>query len=179
MERQRAARGAVSCLLPAPDGDTQFLGGSPVNKRGSGGRRDRALLNAREPPPAVFWFLLHRCKRNSPAGEISTSLSETCQSGRMISAPTKAECQIRQADAIRPHPPKGKLPAAGGRRPPLRKKGKHKGEGEGSICPILFLRAQKRNEVSHKVLCQAFFQESGQESGSACRAGTRQQQALT
>ena len=29
------------------------------------------MLNAREPPPAVFWFLLHRCKRNSPAGETS------------------------------------------------------------------------------------------------------------
>ena len=48
------------------------------------------MLNAREPPPAVFWFLLHRCKRNSPAGEIPKYRSETWQSGRMgISAPTK------------------------------------------------------------------------------------------
>ena len=30
-----------------------------------------------------------------------------------------------------------------------------------SLLQICFLRAQKGNEVSHKVLCQAFFQESG------------------
>ena len=75
------------------------------------------MSNAREPPPAVFWFLLHRCKRNSPAGEISMSLSETCQSGRIISAPTETKFQIRQADAIRPHPKKENCPqqAAAGR----------------------------------------------------------------
>ena len=67
---QRAARGIVSCPLPAPDGDTPPLDGSPVEEMGVRGRRDRALSNARKPPPAVFWFLLHRCKRNSPAGEI-------------------------------------------------------------------------------------------------------------
>ena len=70
VERQRAARGMVSCPLPAPDGDTPPLDGSPVEEMGVRGRRDRALSNARKPPPAVFWFLLHRCKRNSPAGEI-------------------------------------------------------------------------------------------------------------
>ena len=72
--------------------------------RGGRDRRDRALLNAREPPPAVFWFLLYRYKRNSPAGEIHTCLFVARQNGRMISAPTKAECQIRKADAIRPTP---------------------------------------------------------------------------
>ena len=59
--------------------------------KGSGGRRDRALLNAREPPPAVFWFLLYRYKRNSPAGEIHTCLFVARQNGRMISAPTKQD----------------------------------------------------------------------------------------
>ncbi len=82
-----ARNGVLS--LPAPDGGTKPLGGSPVKKQGSGGRRDRALLNAREPPPAVFWFLLYRYKRNSPAGEIHTCLFVARQNGRMISAPTK------------------------------------------------------------------------------------------
>ena len=35
------------------------------------------------------------------------------------------------------------------------------GATEMSLLRICFLRAQKGNEVSHKVLCQAFFQESG------------------
>ena len=60
-----------------------------------------------------------------------------------------------------PPPKREKLPAAGGRRPPLRKTETPKGEEEGSICPILFLRAQRRSEASQEVLCQAFFQESG------------------
>ena len=37
-ERQRAARGIVSCPLPAPDGDTPPLDGSPVKINGGPGR---------------------------------------------------------------------------------------------------------------------------------------------
>ena len=36
---------------------------------------------SRRIPPAVFWFLLHRCKRNSPAGEIPTSLLQPVKAG--------------------------------------------------------------------------------------------------
>ena len=39
------------------------------------------------------------------------------------------------------------------------------GATEMSLLQICFLRAQKGNEVSHKVLCQAFFQESGGRRG--------------
>ena len=68
--------------------------------------------------------------------------------GRTLCAPTEVECQMRRADEdIRPY-----------------EKGKPKGEGDGFVDQILFLRAQKENEVFRKVLCQAFFQESG-ESG--------------
>ena len=72
-QRGAAAGGTRSGILSFARAGQIFstpFGGSPVEKQGVRGRRDRALLNAREPPPAVFWFLLHRCKRNSPAGEI-------------------------------------------------------------------------------------------------------------
>ena len=72
-QRGAAAGGTRSGILSFARAGQIFstpFGGSPVEKQGVRGRRDRALSNAREPPPAVFWFLLHRCKRNSPAGEI-------------------------------------------------------------------------------------------------------------
>ena len=72
-QRGAAAGGTRSGILSFARAGQIFstpFGGSPVKKQGVRGRRDRALSNAREPPPAVFWFLLHRCKRNSPAGEI-------------------------------------------------------------------------------------------------------------
>ena len=45
------------------------------------------------------------------------------------------------------------------------------GATEMSLLRICFLRAQKGNEVSHKVLCQAFFQESGEGGGEDDRSG--------
>ena len=72
-QRGAAAGGTRSGILSFARAGQIFstpFGGSPVEKQGVRGRRDRALSNAREPAPAVFWFLLHRCKRNSPAGEI-------------------------------------------------------------------------------------------------------------
>ena len=39
---------------------------------------------------------------------------------------------------------------------------KGRSDGECHSDHMIFLRAQRRNEVSQEVLCQAFFQESGQ-----------------
>ena len=67
-ERQRAARGAVSCLLPAPDGDTPPLDGSPVNQMGGGrGRRHKnTKCFSRRRPPAAFCLLCRRGQSRSP-----------------------------------------------------------------------------------------------------------------
>ena len=65
-ERQRAARGAVSCPLPAPNEDTQPLGGSPVKNAGVRGRRDRALKMPVSRPRRSQGELPRRGKRRWP-----------------------------------------------------------------------------------------------------------------
>ena len=116
------------------------------------------MLNAHEPPPAVFWFLLHRCKRNSPAGETIPSprparrrnplfhILGNGRTGRWGHRPLRRGGNlVRRADEdIRPYG--GAQSCYGGCT------------RSGPVTP--FRRAQRRNEVSHKVLCQAFFQES-------------------
>ena len=83
-------------------------------------------------PPAILWFLSHRWERNSP---------RRAKPSRRPQA-AKSPCEERNRSIIAPSsapvcalghlPPRGKAIVVG-----------------------------RRNEVSHKVLCQAFFQESG------------------
>ena len=83
-------------------------------------------------PPAILWFLSHRWERNSP---------RRAKPSRRPQA-AKSPCEERNRFIIAPSsapvcalghlPPRGKAIVVG-----------------------------RRNEVSHKVLCQAFFQESG------------------
>ena len=51
----------------AGQGSTRFRVNSPVKIGGPGAVRI-GQWNCPWPPPAIFWFLLHRCKRNPPAG---------------------------------------------------------------------------------------------------------------
>ena len=72
-----------------------------------------------------------------------------------------------------PLPPWAKEPAAGAAESfYFLKQQKREPSTDGSLFPQFNLhlwKAQRRNEVSHKVLCQAFFQESGQASWELSR----------
>ena len=61
--------------------------------------------------------------------------------------------------------PSGHLPPGeglgGGHRPPLGKKEDPGGEGRAARAPHFPYRRSRRSAASHKVLCQAFFPESG------------------
>ena len=102
--------------------------------------------------------------------------------GRMrTSAPTKAGYQIRRANAICPYesgmpdtaadaicPYESGIPdTAGGCCPPLRNR-LHRRATIGPIPSPATGRARRRSEASQKVLCQAFFQESGLTAGKIC-----------
>ena len=138
---------------------------------GRGRRHKNTECFSRRVPPVAFCLLCRRGQSRSPAGEISLytvlrPYGSEVQSaaGRSInpsgqmsaSAPVKTGCQtggggkpppymagFRRVNAICPDK-NAETQRRGGRR----------------ICMSPFLRAQRRSGASHKVLCQAFFQES-------------------
>ncbi len=195
------AGGARSSILSFSRAGQIFstpLGGSPVNRRGSGadspcqgemsrrdrGGRDRRHKNtecfSRRRPPVAFCLLCRRGQSRSPrrakpstspippAGEIPTCPFVVRQSGQSARAtPTGAAnrpgCRAGTDGRIISAPTQKKKTARNGRpqAAPTQNKEKPEGEEGGSISPLPSLRAQRRSEASQKVLCQAFFQESG------------------
>ena len=111
---------APAASVGAPLLHSRKLGGPGEWRAKARGRRPRTFHRAIL--PAIFWFLLHRCKRNSPSadGEISQPVSGAYRADE-ASAPARL-LSSRRGGLWPPTPPRqrGLIKQKGGIAPALR-----------------------------------------------------------